>query len=290
VSNIFLKCLAIVCLPAMVVVSLPQSAGASSLYYQPELTPDLSSDILGLGVYTGPNLVARSSSSSDDESGLVLDTLAGLFPLGGVTSATKPDAVDMPSATGSAELDTYLGAVDDADSLAQAYAQSATSDYLYIAPTTLGVKSSALTGLSSSSTDAAGASIGDELAAPWGIEIAPSVAPANLSEDLLAGYVGAGGITGVDAATIAYIDSLGRANALPLASAFPGAPGVAGDGSTVSADALLATVGSKVETSGIAGSIQSAAEPAGVGIVLVALILFFIAFQRRTTRRVRVTR
>jgi hypothetical protein len=304
VSITFRWHLAAAYLPAMVVVSLSQLMSASPLYDQKDLSLDATSDVLGMAVDIDPNLSiprkpspvqptgfeATSFSRSDDESDFTDALSSPLAPGHGGSSASK-DAVYSGLASNSvgSSSDIYSAyAAHDAGGIAAKVARpnlvAGFPAFDLQSPSSGRALGRAVDGFDSSyNSDNSNDPVttAGNWGAPWRALVLPSSGFGSFA-DLLADNFGNeesrnGGNYGYDPGPNAYLGTL------------VGDTGGNG-GAGISADPLDLTADTKGQKDGLLSAITSAAEPKGAGIAVVALILIFIALNRRSNRRARAAR
>jgi hypothetical protein len=307
VSITFRRHLAAAYLPAMIIVSLSQLMSASPLYDQAGLGSDITSDVLGMAVAADPNLSiprrpspvqptgfeTTSFSRSDDESDFTDALSSPLAPGHGGSSASK-DAVYSGLASNSvgSSSDIYAAyAAHDAGGIAAKVARpslvagfpafdvQSSSSGRAVGKAVDGFDSSYDSDNSDNSNDPV--TIPGNWGAPWRALVLPSSGFGSFA-DLLADNFGNeesrnGGNYGYDPGPNAYLGTL------------VGDTGGNG-GAGISADPLDLTADTKDQKDGLLSAITSAAEPEGAGIAVGALILIFIALNRRSNRRARAAR
>jgi hypothetical protein len=288
--------LAVACLQAITVVSLSQLAGASPLYDQKDLSSsdaasDVISNVLGVSVDADPNLSTpkkprlaqatshetTSFSASDDESDFTDALSSPLLPRDSGSSASK-NAVYSGLESNSVGSSSYIYAAHDAGDLTP---DVVPPDLVASFPA-FDVQSSNTAGKTIDDFDSSGNSgdsnepetTGGDWEAPIRTSVVPSSGFGSFSEDLLTGNFGNagslnGGNYGYNPGLNGYLGTLG---------------GDTGGG----ADPLDLT-GRKGQKARL-GAFASTAEPEGAGIAVVALILLFVVFYRRSSSRIRSAR
>jgi hypothetical protein len=286
----FLRHLAAVSLPAMLVVSLSQlmsasplyEMSASPLYDQMDLGSDATSDILGVAVPVDPNLsmpkksrAVRPTSQetaslepSDDESDFTDALASPLTPWDRGSSVSK-DSVFSGLASGSVGSSSYVYAAHDSGDIAPKVVPSnlVASFPAFDLPSSSSGKT---TGITVDDSDSSGNSnepltTGGDWEAPWRRSVVPSSGFGSPVEDLLAGSLGIG--TSRNGSNYGF---------------YPGPNGYFGDTGATGITTDLLDRGQKDRR---LGSLASTAEPEGAGIAVIALILIFVAFYRRSSRR-----
>jgi hypothetical protein len=273
---------AAVYVPAMVLLSLPQFISASQLYDEKNLDSDITADVLGMAIpvdpnlsnpktawrYQGPSHDAGSVDRSDDESDSNDDLSSPVLPRTGASSASN-NAVYSGSASGSIGSYVY-GANDAVDLVPEVVPANLVASF----PTFNvqdSVRSSSLGNAVDDLDSSGNSSNSDESLTTGGdweavrTSILPPTEFGSPSEDPLA-------------------DSFGnRANY----GFYPGANGYFSDTGGSGISDLLHPASTNSQKDGPSGGFASTAEPEGAGIAVVALILIFIAFYRRSSRRAR---
>jgi len=246
---------------AVVIVGFSPRVRASSLDYQTDSSPMVTT--------------ADSRRSSDDGSETSGISWGVMGPIGRRTVAAADKTVESTWAIPSDEPMSYLYSADPAHSKAGESAErgDAHGDF---SPT---AESSLARGNGNRFVyESFGKSDG---AAPTGAKSDASSNFGNLPEDFSSNNFALAAPYEFDAADIAYIATVGSVDGTHSGS-FQ-AKGASSGGVVTNdpiASAFTAVI-TNVPVAGVAGSIQTAPEPEGAGTGLIALMLFFIALQRR---------